>query len=113
MPLPLLFAGSAERHTLVERDILADDRGLSDHHTHAMIDEQTPPHLRSRMDFNAGEPARHLRQPARQQKEIVVPQPVVHAIEPHRVQTGVAEINLQPRLGRRIALQHGGNILAN
>ena len=113
MPLPVLLAGSAERHTLIERDVLTDDRRLSDHHAHTMIDEQTPSDLRSRMDFDTGEPARHLRQPARQQKKIVVPQPVVHAIEPHRVQAGVAEINLQVRLRRRIALQHGSNILAN
>jgi hypothetical protein len=29
------------------------------------------------------------------------------------MQAGIAEINLQARLRRGIALQHGGNVLAN
>jgi len=113
MPLAVLLAGSAERHALIERDILADNGRLANHHAHAVIDEKPAANLRSRMDFDGREQARNLRQPARQQKEIVVPQPVIHAIEPHRMQAGVAEIHLQARLRRRIALEHGGNVLAD
>ena len=91
----MFLAGSTERHTLVERDVFPDNRGFSDDHSHAMIDKKTAADFRSGMDFDGGEQARHLRQPARQQKEIVVPEPVVHAIKPNRMQAGITEINLQ------------------
>src|SRR6266849_9532151 len=63
------LAGPAERHTLVERDIVTDNGGLADHHTQTMIDEQTSANLRPRMNFNSGKQARHLRQPARQDRK--------------------------------------------
>ena len=64
------------------------------------------PILRAGMNFNAGEQARDLRQPARQQEHAVVPQPVIDAVEPDRMQPGIAEQHFQARLGRRIVLDH-------
>jgi len=49
----VLLAGSAERHALIERDILADNGRLANHHAHAVIDEKPAANLRSRMDFDA------------------------------------------------------------
>src|ERR1019366_1766841 len=80
VPLTVFLAGSTERHTLIERDVLTHNGSLAD--------------LPSGRDFDTGEKPRDLRQPARQQQETVVPQPVVHAIKPDRMQAGVAEINL-------------------
>src|SRR5580658_4323391 len=73
MPLAALLAGPAERHTLVKRDIVTDHGSLTNHHAHAVIDEQTTADLRPGMDLDAGEQARHLRQPARQEKAVVIP----------------------------------------
>ena len=58
------------------------------------------------MDFDSGEEARHLREPSRQQQETMVPQPVIDAVKPHRVQPRVAQENFQARLGGGVALQH-------
>ena len=51
MALAVLLAGSAERHALVERDVVADDGGLANHHAHAVIDKQAPADLRARDEF--------------------------------------------------------------
>src|SRR5664279_3363396 len=82
VPLPQFLAGSTKRHTLVERDVLTDNGGLADHHAHTVIDKEPTADFRAGMDLDGGEKASDLRQPARQQKEPVIPQPVIHAIKP-------------------------------
>src|ERR1035437_5853286 len=60
MSLELFLAGTAERSALIQRDVIADDRSFSDDDTHAMINEQTTPNLRSRMNLDPGQPPCHL-----------------------------------------------------
>ena len=67
----------------------------------------------SGMDFNSGEKTRGLRQESSQQKKTMIPQPVIHAIEPDRMQPGVAQKHFQARLGRGIVLHHLGHVFAN
>ena len=38
--LPVLFAGAAQRHALIQQHIVADFGGFADHHAHAVIDEE-------------------------------------------------------------------------
>ena len=47
---------------MIERDIHAYFRRLTNHNTHAMIDEETWTQRGTRMDFNAGQPTSELRQ---------------------------------------------------
>ena len=113
MPLPVLFPGTSQGDALIEGHVVSDLGGLSNHHTHAVIDEQPPADLRSWVNFNSGEKARDLRPPASPEKEAVIPEPVIDAVEPHRVQTGITEEDLGPRLRGRIALHHRGNVFTN
>ena len=53
--------GAAERHALVDGAVVADFRGLADHHAHAVVDEHAPADLRAGMDLDAGEPAADVR----------------------------------------------------
>jgi hypothetical protein len=46
--------GAAKRNRLIDGHIIADDRGFTDHHTHAMVDEKIFPNGCARMDFNTG-----------------------------------------------------------
>src|SRR4051812_40172580 len=91
MPFAVLLAGAPESDTLVERNVIADDRRFSDDHAHPMIDEDATPNSSSRVNLDAGQPSCNLREPSRRQKEAVVPKPVVHAEEPHRVQARVTQ----------------------
>ena len=113
MPLAVLLAGASESHALIESHIVADDRGLADHDAHAVIDEQAAPNLRAGMNFDSGQQTRNLREPAREQEKRMIPEPVIHAIEPDRMQAGVAEKYFQARLGRGIVLHHVGHVFAN
>src|SRR5579862_10036083 len=49
--LALFFPGAAERHTLVQRDVIAHYARFANHYSHAVIDEQPVADLRSRMNF--------------------------------------------------------------
>src|SRR5438309_2290581 len=51
--LARLEAGAAERDALVERDVVADLRGLADHDTGAVVDEETLPDLCGGVDLDA------------------------------------------------------------
>src|SRR6266498_351558 len=61
MALASLLAGAAERHALVQRDPIADLARLADHHTHAVVDEETPADRRAGMDLDTGEESANLR----------------------------------------------------
>ena len=91
MPLAFFFAGSTQSHTLVKRDIVADDGRLADHRAHAVVDEQTPSNLRAGMNLNPGEQARDLRNEPRQKAHAVAPKPVAQVMRPHRVQAGIQD----------------------
>ena len=113
MPLAVLFASASERDALIQSHVVADDRSLPDDHTKPMIDEQPTANLGSGMNFDSGQEARHLREPSPKKKEIMVPQPVIDAVEPYRVQPCVAEENFETRLGGWVALQHRDHVFAN
>ena len=67
-----IFTGTAERHALVERDIVTDNRGFADHDTAAVVDEQAMPDLGAGVDFDAGFPSCALREQARIEKVSVL-----------------------------------------
>src|SRR5208283_4616201 len=76
MSLAFLYAGTTERHALIERDIVSHNGRLADHRAHAVVDEQTPSYLCPGMNLNAREQARHLRNESRQEAHTVPPQPM-------------------------------------
>ena len=54
MALAGVFPGAAQRHAMVNHDIIADFGCFPDDDPHAMVDEQTPADPRSGMDFDPG-----------------------------------------------------------
>ncbi len=56
MTLALLPAGTAQSDTVLQRAIVAYLRRFTNHHAHAMIDEETPADRGAGMYFNAGQP---------------------------------------------------------
>ena len=53
MPFEFFLARAAERCTLIQRHVIANDRGFSDDNAHAVINEQATPNLRCRMNLDA------------------------------------------------------------
>src|SRR5580704_7417904 len=64
MSLTVLLSSAAKSDSLIQSHVVADDRGLADHHTNAMIDEKSSANFGSGMDFDSSKEARHLRKPS-------------------------------------------------
>ena len=106
--LILAERAAAERHAVVDHDVVADLGGLADDHAHAVVDEEPPADGRAGMDLDAGEePGQLGDQPGREPQRRVSPQPVRQPVEPDRVQAGVGEEVLE-RTPRRRVVGPGG-----
>jgi hypothetical protein len=81
-------AGAAERDALVERDVVADLRGLADYDAGTVIDEQALADLGAGMDLDPGRGAAEHRDRARHQR---------HATDLQRVRDAMREQRLDPR----------------
>ena len=100
----------AQRHTLVELDVLADVARLADHHPRAVVDEEPRTDPRPRMDVDArlrvgvlGHHPRDVRDPEGQE---LVGDPV----DGDRLQARVAEDDLVVAPGGRVATVGGVDV---
>src|SRR6185369_2044496 len=57
---------ATERDAMIERAIVADFCGLADHHTHSVVDDDTPADYRAGMDFDSSQEASPVSEPARE-----------------------------------------------
>src|SRR5579872_3132782 len=113
MSLALLFSGSTQRYSLIQRDIVPNDGGLADHGAHAVIDKEASSNLSAGMNLNAGEKARDLRSESRQKTHAMNPQPVAQMVSPHSMQARIADQHLEVRASRGVRLKDGGDIFSD
>jgi hypothetical protein len=66
MALALVPGRAAQGDAVIQRAFVLDHRRLADHHAHAVVDEHAAADRRSRMDLDAGNPAREMGQRTRQ-----------------------------------------------
>jgi hypothetical protein len=85
----LVQRGAAQRHALVDGAAVANFGRFAHHHAHGVVEEHAFADLGAGVDFNAGEPARKVRDEAPQPFEPVRPAPVRRPVQPHGVQAGV------------------------
>ena len=98
-------ADGAESHALVKRHMVGDHAGLSDHDARAMIDEETRPDSRSRMNVDASAAVRPLRHHSRNQRDAKRMQAVRQAIDGDRFEPRIAKDNFVVPMGGRVALE--------
>ena len=53
--MPGLIDTPAQSHSVEQQHVVADLRGLTDDHAHAVVDEEALTDLRSRVDLDTGE----------------------------------------------------------
>lgn len=102
MTLTCLLTGAAERDALIEHDVIADDGGLADDDTAAVVYEEAAAYLGGRMDLDAGGETRELREPTRETLHVMLPQPVLPAMVPYRMQAGIGQDDRGRRRARGI-----------
>ena len=112
MALAFLPGRAAQRHAVIHGHIVADLGRFADHHAHAVVDKETPPDGRPRMDLDTGEPARKVRNEARQPFEIGMPQRIGQAMEDARMQARIAGQHLKGGARRGVAVEYAGNIFS-
>jgi len=113
MPLALLLASAAQRHSLVKQHVVADLSRFPDHDAGAMVYEEPPPDGRARMNFDAGQEAAELGDQARQQGHTPAVQAMGQAVQQDGMQTRITEQNFRHALGGRIPLEGRMNLLSD
>jgi hypothetical protein len=94
---------STEGDAVVDHHVLADLRGLTNHHTHAVVDEEPAADRGTGMYFDAGPgPPQLGEQPCRKPQARCLPQPVGQPMDPDGVQTGIGEKVLKRTSSRRV-----------
>ena len=107
MALAAVLSGAAEGHTLVDRDVLADLRGLTDDHTHAVVDEEPGTDGGAGVDLDAGDEPGCLTHHAGGQAPVARVQAMGRTVHPDGMQAGVREDHLGVRPRGGIALAGG------
>src|SRR4029077_17668393 len=111
MPLAALGAGTAQGDALVDQHVVADLAGLADDDSGAVIDEETMTDAGARVDLDAREEAAHLRDHARNQRQIPAVELVGETMEQERLKAGIAEDDFKDALSRRVLAENGFDLL--
>lgn len=107
-----MLAGTAERDTLVHRDVLANDGRFTNHHAHAVIDEEPGPERRSRMDLDPGQETRRVGDQSGQESLVATMEGMGHSMKLDRVKTRVGEDDFCCRASRGITLQDCRHVIS-
>jgi len=89
--LAVLKGGSTKGDALIERDVIADDGGLADHHADAMVDKKAVTNGRRWVDVNVREHSRNCLHYSSYQAKVMIPQPVGDSVAPDSVEAGVRQ----------------------
>ena len=100
---------SAERHPVVDRAVVANFRRLADHDAHAVVDENPAADLCARMNFNAGEEAPDVGDPAGEALPPLKPAPVRRAVDDHRMKPRIGKEDFERAVRCRILFPDGFN----
>ena len=88
--LDLFEAGAAEGDPVVEGHVVANNRCLTNHNPHAVVNEKAPAKVGSGMNLNSGDKASDLRAKACKPLKPVLPKPMFRAVSPNGMDARVA-----------------------
>src|SRR6185312_17184819 len=111
--LAVVPGDAAERDAVVERAIVPDLRGLADHDTHAVVDEDAAADDGAGVDLDAREEARHVRREAREPAQSPAPVRVGDAVQLQRMEAGITREHLPDGPGGGIALEDALDVLTD
>ena len=100
---------SAQRHPVVDRAVVAHFRRLADHDAHAVVDEDAAADLCARMNFNAGEEAPDVGDPAGEAFPTLKQTPVRRAMDHHRMKPRIGKDDFKRAVRSRILFPDGFN----
>src|SRR6202451_44068 len=107
MPLALLLAGSAQCHSLIQQNVVADLGSLSDHYAHPVIDKTPPSDCCAWMYLNSRQQPVELRDDSGQQRKARIVKLVGAPVPKNGMEAWVTEKDLQRALGGGISAKNG------
>src|SRR6185436_1284323 len=113
MAFALVPRGTTQRDAVIERAVVADPRGFTDHDSHPMVDEKTPADGGARVNFNPGQPAADVGDEARQPFQAPAPQPMREPMEKQCVKSRVAGDDLPGGTCGRVPVKYHANLFTN
>jgi len=93
---------AAQRHSVIEGDVIADLCGLANHHAHAVIDEQPAPDGGAGMYLDPGQGAPELGHNPPKQALTVAPEPMGWAVEEQNMHTRISKQHLHAGARSRV-----------
>ena len=103
---------AAQRHALIDRAVIADDRRLADHDTHAVIDEHAPADRRTGVDFDACQEPAGLRRETREPVALHAPACVRETMQHERMQPRITGQHFPCTASGGIPLANRCNVFA-
>src|SRR5262249_22821902 len=110
MAIFVLFAGPAERDIVQDRDVILNNRGLTDHQTRGVVEENTAADFRGRIDVALEYRRRAALEVERKIFAALSVQPVRETMRLNGVETFVIEHRLYEPAGRRITVDSCNDI---
>ena len=104
---------SAQGHALINRAVIPHFRGFPDHDAHRMVKENPAANLGFRMDFNPGEKAAHLRDPAGKCRPALNRAPMRKTMNHHRMKSRISKDDFRCTVSGRILFSNGGDEFAS
>ena len=102
---------AAQCDAMIERDVIADLRGLADDHASAVINEEPVADLGARMNVDIGQEAAKPRQQPRRKPPAGPPQTMRDAMPDQRVNAGIGQQGFQLAAGGGIAQADAADVL--
>ena len=95
MALAGVLAGTAQRHTVINRAVITNFGGLAKDDAHTVVDEQLAANLRAGVNLNAGQVPRQLADQPRQKKALMIIQKMCNLMRYQHMKAGVQDNNLR------------------
>ena len=94
MALAMRELASPESDIVIHQDIIANNRSLTDHNSHAMVDKEASTDCGGRVDLNPCDSANPCHMDTCSKFEVMAPQKISPAITPNRMNTWIDQKNL-------------------
>ena len=106
-----VVTGTAERYTVVNRAVVANLSGFTDNNAHAVVNKQAFANLGARVNLNTGHMPRKLRKRTREEKVLVLIEPVCLAVVKQSMEALIEEDDLERGARRRVAVADRASVV--
>jgi len=111
MALADILARAAERYALIEQAVVPDLGGFADHDAGSVVNDQTTANGRAGMDLDTGHMPRKLRKRTREEKVLVLIEPVCLAVVKQSMEALIEEDDLERGARRRVAVADRASVV--